>query len=214
MTVLLERATPAQDSSHIAHEVFDDVRGGRPVVVSDVESGRVVLALAAEPATTEEMAFVIRFGSGLVTVSLPADRCRVLGLPPMLPAGDVTPGAPTDFAVSVDAVAGVGTGISAADRARTLRALADDRLGHADFTRPGHVLVVGVAADAAASYGRARELGEVACRTGLSGVVAFTDLVSVRDETQMADAGEAFEFADEHGLRVVTVQQIRGTAAS
>ncbi len=209
MTLLLERAISQQNSSRIAPEVFDDLRAGRPVVVFDAESERVVLALAAEPATTEQMAFVIQFGSGLVTVSLPADRCRVLGLPPMLTAGDVTPGAPTDFAVSVDAVAGVGTGISAADRARTIRALADDALGHADFTRPGHVLVVGVTDDSAVSYGCARELGELVRRAGLSGVVAFADLVSVRDETQMAYVGEAFEFAAEHGLHVVSVQQIR-----
>lgn len=209
MTVTLEHAISQQDSVTTPDPVLGDLRAGRPVVVIDPEAGRVVLALAGETATTEAMAFVVRFGSGLVTATVPVDRCRVLGLPPMLPVSAVTPGAPTDLAVSVDAIDGVGTGISARDRARTMRALADESLGHGDFTRPGHVLVVGVGEDPAHSYGPARELCELSRSAGLSGIMAFADLVSRRDETTMAGVDEAHDFAAEFELQLVWVQYLR-----
>ncbi len=114
------------------------IRSGRPVVVVDADrQNEGDLIFAAEHATTELLAFVIRHTSGFVCVALPADDCNRLDLPPMSYAsGDKYAAA---YRVSVD-LRGRGTGISAADRATTIAALASSSAQSAHFTRPGHVV--------------------------------------------------------------------------
>jgi 3,4-dihydroxy 2-butanone 4-phosphate synthase / GTP cyclohydrolase II len=115
-----------------------------------VAAGRIVLVVddtdrenegdliqAADAASTESVAFMLRHTSGVVCVALPAERCDQLGLPVMVPDNDEPMG--TAFTVTVDLRHGVTTGISAADRAATIRALGDPGTTAADLSRPGHV---------------------------------------------------------------------------
>ncbi len=95
------------------------------------------LIVAAETTTEEQIAFMVRHTSGLICVPLTGDRLDELGLPLMVVQN--TESYRTAFTISVDVIGGTTTGISAADRAATIRALADRRFGAADFARPGHV---------------------------------------------------------------------------
>lgn len=112
---------------------------GRPIVVADDadRENEGDLIVAAEKATAETLAFMVRYTSGVVCVALPAERCDALQLPLMAPHGQDAQG--TAFTVTVDARYGTTTGISAADRATTIRALGSASSTRDDFVRPGHV---------------------------------------------------------------------------
>ncbi len=95
------------------------------------------LIIAAEMATPEALAFMIRYTSGIICVSMPKERCESLGLPAMVQNN--TDPKKTAFTVSVDAIACKTTGISAKDRSITLCSLAHKNTTAGDFSRPGHV---------------------------------------------------------------------------
>ena len=119
-------------------QAIGSVATGHSVIVMD-ESGEVEsnLIVAAEMATPEAMAFLIRYSSGLVCVAMPGDRLDELRLPLMV-ARDA-PGTGTAFTISADYRYGTSTGISACDRSATIRALARASAKADDFVRPGHV---------------------------------------------------------------------------
>src|SRR5882757_7959647 len=117
-----------------------DIAAGKAVVVVDDEDreNEGDLIFAAERATPELVSFMVRYTSGYICVALTEDDCDRLDLPPMYHSnGDAFR---TAFTVTVDAKAGVTTGISATDRAYTIRLLADVGAVARDFVRPGHVL--------------------------------------------------------------------------
>lgn len=97
------------------------------------------LIIAAQDLTPEKMAFMIRYSSGLICAPLSLDRASQLELPPMVPDGQNTDPNRTAYTVSVDAAAGVTTGISAQDRARTCNILASPDRTAGDLRRPGHI---------------------------------------------------------------------------
>jgi 3,4-dihydroxy 2-butanone 4-phosphate synthase / GTP cyclohydrolase II len=115
------------------------LRRGEFVVVADDEEreNEGDLIIAAESLSTDKLAFMLRHTSGVVCVALTARRANELALPLMVPENNEPHR--TQFTVSVDLAAGISTGISAADRSRSIRALADRTLGAASFSRPGHV---------------------------------------------------------------------------
>ncbi|MCU1611367.1 MAG: ribA, partial [Pseudonocardiales bacterium] len=117
-----------------------DVASGRPVIVVDDEEreNEGDLIFAAARATPELLAFTVRYTSGYVCVALTGDDCDRLDLPPMFHTNQDKRG--TAYTVTVDAREGVTTGISAADRAHTIRLLADPDSKSVDFARPGHVV--------------------------------------------------------------------------
>jgi 3,4-dihydroxy 2-butanone 4-phosphate synthase / GTP cyclohydrolase II len=172
------------------------------VVILRMRDGTARLLMAAEHATASRIAFYVRHTSGLIAVALPADRCDELDLPPM-----VTGDSCTVFAVAVDAAAGISTGISAIDRAVTIRALALCGAKTTDFRRPGHVLVL-----RARSRGLLEHLGEAEsaidlCRmAGLRQAGAVADLLS--QDGDVACGAAVDRFAAEHGLVMVSVDQI------
>lgn len=122
------------------------LRTGSPVVVVNGTDDQVVadVVIAAAHATPHWTAWLVRFTSGLICAALPAWRAEELDLPTMARDDDSNVEAPA-FAVAVDAASGIGTGISATDRARTARVLASDSSRPSDLVRPGHVLPVRVA---------------------------------------------------------------------
>jgi 3,4-dihydroxy-2-butanone 4-phosphate synthase len=121
---------------NLALEAF---RNGQFVIVTDDLSreNEGDLIIAAANLATDQMAFMIRYTSGVVCVALENNRARALNLPPMVTRNEDVK--QTAFTVSVDAKAGLTTGISAAERANTIRALADLNSNEYDFIRPGHV---------------------------------------------------------------------------
>jgi len=164
------------------------------------------LVLAGERATTAQVAFMVRNTSGFLCVAMTGDRLRELCIP--LQVGDLGgDDASAAFAVSVDVRRGTTTGISAADRATTMLALADPGTRAQDLDRPGHVVPT-----------RTRPGGvfERRCHTeaatdllrlsGLNPVAAFAELV--RDDGPVADRHDVVAFATEHGLAVVTIDDV------
>src|SRR6201990_3069062 len=117
-----------------------DIAAGKAVVVIDDEDreNEGDLIFAAEKATPELVAFMVRYTSGYLCVPLSGDVCARLGLLPMYAVNQDKH--QTAYTVTVDAKKGVGTGISAMDRATTMRLLADPDAVADDFTRPGHVV--------------------------------------------------------------------------
>ena len=186
-----------------------DIAAGRAVVVVDDEDreNEGDLIFAAELATPELVAFMVRYTSGYICVPLPEEDCDRLDLPPMFHTNQDKRG--TAYTVTVDAREGVTTGISATDRARTIRLLASAESSPVDFTRPGHVVPL-----------RAREGGvlrrtghteaavDLARMAGLRPAGVLCELVSQKDEGDMARLEECKAFAQEHGLSIISIADL------
>src|ERR1700753_193583 len=127
------------ESHRLVESVIDAFKRGEIVVVTDDDDreNEGDLFVAASLCTPEKMAFIIRHPSGSVCAPLAPEDARRLHLDPMVAMNDAPLG--TAFTVSVDARHGLTTGISAEERANTVRALANGNYGAADFVRPGHV---------------------------------------------------------------------------
>ncbi|MFC9833017.1 3,4-dihydroxy-2-butanone-4-phosphate synthase [Rhodococcus sp. NPDC127530] len=190
-----------EQQGYSGSDVTRHLAAGRPVVVSRPHRHGFVV-VAAHDASTTAAAFVIRHSSGFVQIALPRRRCEELLLPPMNPFD--TGGA--RMCVGVDAVRGTGTGISAADRATTARALVDPVTGPGDLTRPGHLVPVCVdhrdtdMRDSAAAIAL-----DLTRRTGLPPGALFADLVGMADPTRMMNHTECVVFSGTHNLPLVTV---------
>jgi 3,4-dihydroxy 2-butanone 4-phosphate synthase/GTP cyclohydrolase II len=177
------------------------VRNGEPVVLVSRSRGDIVVA--AEAMTSSLMSFMVRHTSGLVYVAMPVARTLLLGLPPMVASGRRSRETVT---VTVDAMAGVGTGISAADRSRTIRCLAGVGSHPDDFSRPGHG--VPVAIDPTSDIGKPTLLShalELVSRTSALPAVASATVVSSRRPTELADRDELIAFARARDLAYVIV---------
>ncbi|GAB2470075.1 GTP cyclohydrolase II [Xylanimonas ulmi] len=180
---------------------------GLPVLVADAEDreAEVDVVMAARHAEERWVAWTVRHTSGYLCAPMPAARADALGLPLMVT--DSRDPRRTAYTVSVDAASGVTTGISAADRARTLRVLADPTTAPTDLIRPGHVLPLravpgGVLerpghTEAAVDLVRAAGAGEV----GLIGEL-------VRDDGAMVRLAEARAFAAAEGLELLTIADL------
>jgi 3,4-dihydroxy 2-butanone 4-phosphate synthase / GTP cyclohydrolase II len=183
-------------------------RGGIAVVVDDEErENEGDLVMAAEFATGEAIAFIVRHTSGFLCVAMPADRADHLDLPPMVTPSANSEALGTAFGISVDAKDGVTTGISAADRAVTARLLAAPESTAADLVRPGHVLPLRARAGGVLERPGHTEATVDLCR--LAGVTPVGVLCELLDEDgSMARRPALFAFAREHGLPIITVRQL------
>ncbi|GAA2345179.1 bifunctional 3,4-dihydroxy-2-butanone-4-phosphate synthase/GTP cyclohydrolase II [Saccharopolyspora halophila] len=186
-----------------------DIAAGRPVIVVDDEDreNEGDLIFAAEKATPELVAFMVRYTSGYICVGMPGEDCDRLNLPPMYHTNEDRKG--TAYTVTVDAAEGVSTGISAADRAKTLRILARDDAEPEDLTRPGHVVPL-----RARDGGVLRRPGhteasiDLARLAGLRPAGALCEIVSQKSEGDMARRDELEVFADEHDLALITIADL------
>lgn len=184
-----------------------DIAAGRAVVVVDDEDreNEGDLIFAASKATPELMGFTIRYTSGVICVPMLGTELDRLDLPPMTVVNEDRKG--TAFAVSVDARHGVTTGISAAERAHTARVLADSATEAYELSRPGHVFPL-----------RAREGGvlrrpghteaaiDLARLAGLTPAGVLCEIV--HDDGSMMRAPALREFADEHGLAMISIADL------
>ncbi|QUH05971.1 bifunctional 3,4-dihydroxy-2-butanone-4-phosphate synthase/GTP cyclohydrolase II [Saccharopolyspora erythraea] len=186
-----------------------DIAAGRPVIVVDDEDreNEGDLIFAAEMATPEMVAFMVRYTSGYICVALTGEDCDRLDLPPMYHWNQDRKG--TAYTVTVDAAEGVSTGISAADRAHTLKVLAHADSAADDLNRPGHVVPL-----RARDGGVLRRPGhteaavDLSRLAGLRPVGALCEIVSQKSEGDMARRDELEVFADEHDLALITIADL------
>ena len=188
-------------------EALAALRTGRPVLVADNEDreneGDVILA--AETLSTEWMAWTIRHSSGYICAPMPQEVADRLSLPLMV--ADNHDPLRTAYTVTVDAAAGVTTGISAADRACTVRTLADPAATPERLIRPGHVLPLRARAGGVLERPGHTEAAVDLCRlAGLSPVGAIGELVN--DDGTMMRLPDVLAIGAEHDLPVITVAQL------
>jgi 3,4-dihydroxy 2-butanone 4-phosphate synthase / GTP cyclohydrolase II len=190
-----------------APELLAELRAGRPVIVVDDEDreNEGDFVFAAEHATPELLAFTIRHSGGIVCVAMPDELADRLELPPMVARN--TARRETAFTVSIEATEGISTGISAADRAHTIRLTARPEARAADLSRPGHVFPL-----CARDGGVLRRAGHTEaavdlCRlAGLQPVGALSEVM--RDDGHMMRLPELRRFAAEHGLKIGTIADL------
>jgi 3,4-dihydroxy 2-butanone 4-phosphate synthase len=202
-TLLAQFGSSAQRVEH----ALDALRHGRGVLVTDNEEreNEGDIFFAAEFLTNEQMALLIREGSGIVCLCLPEERVQTLDLPMMVDIN--TSSFQTPFTVSIEAAAGVTTGVSAADRVTTVKAATADQACPEDIRRPGHVFPL-----------RAKR-GGVLERPGhtesnvdlmrLAGLKPYGVLCELTNpDGTMARLPEIVDFAEKHHMPVVTVDDI------
>ena len=184
-----------------------DIAAGRPVVVVDdanrENEGDIIIAAAMM--TPELMAFMIRYTSGVICVPLLAETLDRLQLPLMTPHN--TERMRTAFTVSVDARDGTTTGISAADRARTVRTLVDSATESYELVRPGHIFPLRYAEGGVLRRpGHTEAAVDLARLAGLTPAGVLAEVVN--DDGTMARLPALREFADAHGLALISIAQL------
>ena len=186
-----------------------DIAAGKAVVVVDDEDreNEGDLIFAAEKATPELVAFMVRYTSGYLCVPLEGDDCDRLGLPPMFSQNQDKHG--TAYTVTVDARDGVTTGISAADRATTMRLLADPAATAQELTRPGHVVPLRAKEGGVLRRpGHTEAAVDLAKLAGLRPAGAICEIVSQKEDGSMAQTDELRVFADEHDLAMISIADL------
>jgi 3,4-dihydroxy 2-butanone 4-phosphate synthase/GTP cyclohydrolase II len=184
-------------------EAIEDIRNGKIIIVVDDydRENEGDFVVAAEKITTEIVNFMAKYGRGLICASIPESRCKELNLELMV--GKNTALHETPFTVSVDLIGqGCTTGISAADRAKTIFALVDDNTKAEDLGRPGHIFPL-----------MARENGVLRRAGHTEAVVDLTKpggaLVEImNDDGTMARLPQLMEIADKFGLKIISIEDL------
>ena len=188
-------------------EAIDDIEKGRMVILVDDEDreNEGDLCMAAEKVTPEAVNFMAKYGRGLICLSLTPERVEELKLPMM--TDDNTSSFGTAFTVSIEAKKGVTTGISAADRARTILTAIDPKKTTEDIARPGHIFPLrarrgGVLQRAGQTEGSV----DLAKMAHLYPAGVICEIMS--DDGTMARVPELMEFAKKHNLKIVTIKDL------
>jgi 3,4-dihydroxy 2-butanone 4-phosphate synthase/GTP cyclohydrolase II len=188
-------------------EILAELRGGRMVVMLDDEEreNEGDLIMAAQLATAESVAFMIRHTSGIICVSMDPEQLARLELPQMVPNNDEA--YRTAFTVSVDYRFGTTTGVSSSDRATTIRALVDPASSAQDFARPGHIFPLrprrgGVLIRA----GHTEAAMDLCLLAGLRPAGVLCELMN--DDGSMARRAHIEAFAREHALKIGTIADL------
>jgi 3,4-dihydroxy 2-butanone 4-phosphate synthase / GTP cyclohydrolase II len=188
-------------------EAIEEIRAGRMVVVCDDEDreNEGDLTLAAQFATPEAINFMAKEGRGLICLALPPERCDELGLD-LMAAKNESP-FETAFTVSIEAREGVTTGISAADRARTVQVAIDPHTAPRDLVQPGHVFPLKAKPGGVLERtGQTEAAVDLARLAGLnpSGVICEV----MNDDGSMARVPDLQRYCARHGLKMITVADL------
>jgi 3,4-dihydroxy 2-butanone 4-phosphate synthase/GTP cyclohydrolase II len=185
------------------------IHDGEMIILTDDEDreNEGDLCMAADAVTPDAINFMAKHGRGLICLSLTEERLQELRIPMMVPDGDNTTTFGTAFTISIEARQGVTTGISAADRAHTIRVAIDDESRPHDLSRPGHIFPLrartgGVLRRAGQTEGSV-DLARLAGRNA-SGVICEI----MNDDGSMARMPDLVEFARQHGLVIVTIADL------
>jgi len=207
MTAALPAAplSPVQISP--VEDIVADMRAGRIVILVDEEDreNEGDLVLAAEHVTAEAINFMARFGRGLICLTLTRDRCERLRLPPMVARNGTKMG--TAFTVSIEAAEGVTTGISAADRARTVQAAVAADAQASDLVQPGHIFPLQAVDGGVLMRAGHTEAGcDLAAMAGCTPAAVICEIM--KDDGTMARLPDLQLFAAAHGLKIGTIADL------
>ncbi len=188
-------------------EVIADLRDGKMVILVDEEDreNEGDLVLAADFVTPEAINFMARYGRGLICLTLTERKCVSLNLPPMVTNNSSPLG--TNFTVSIEAAEGVTTGISAADRARTVRAAVRADAGPADIVQPGHIFPLMAQNGGVLVRAGHTEAGcDLAQLAGVTPAAVICEIL--KDDGEMARLPDLVEFGKQHGLKIGTIADL------
>ena len=188
-------------------DIVADMRAGRMVVLIDEEDreNEGDLVLAADHVTADAINFMARFGRGLICLTLTRERCELLDLPPMSTRNGTKYS--TAFTVSIEAAEGVTTGISAADRARTVQAAVAKTATVNDLVQPGHVFPLQAVDGGVLMRAGHTEAGcDLAAMAGCSPSAVICEIMN--DDGTMARLPDLLTFAAEHGLKIGTIADL------
>ncbi|HSW18297.1 MAG TPA: bifunctional 3,4-dihydroxy-2-butanone-4-phosphate synthase/GTP cyclohydrolase II [Ramlibacter sp.] len=188
-------------------DIVADMRAGRIVILVDEEDreNEGDLVLAADHVTPEAINFMARFGRGLICLTLTRERCELLRLPPMVARNGTKHS--TAFTVSIEAAEGVTTGISAADRARTVQAAVARNARAESLVQPGHIFPLQAVDGGVLMRAGHTEAGcDLASMAGLSPASVICEIM--KDDGTMARLPDLQVFAAEHGLKIGTIADL------
>ena len=188
-------------------DIVADMRAGRMVILVDEEDreNEGDLVLAADQVTPEAINFMARFGRGLICLTLTRERCERLQLPPMVARNGDKKG--TAFTVSIEAAEGVTTGISAADRSRTIEAAVAPGALPTDLVQPGHIFPLQAVEGGVLMRAGHTEAGcDLAAMAGCSPASVICEIMN--DDGTMARLPDLQIFAAEHGLKIGTIADL------
>jgi len=188
-------------------QAIAEIAKGRMVIVVDDEDreNEGDLTMAAEAITPEAVAFIRKYASGVICVPMTAKHLDSLSLPQMVALNEARLG--TAFTVSVDAREGITTGISAADRARTIHVLADPQSRPADLVKPGHIFPLRAREGGVLVRAGQTEAAVDLCRlAGLREVGVICEITNA--DGSMSRLPELKRFAKRHGLSMITVKEL------
>lgn len=194
-------------SLNTTEEIIKDLRRGKMVIIMDDEDreNEGDLIMVAEKVTREAINFMARYGRGLICLTLSRERCRQLRLPLMVSANDSVHS--TNFTVSVEAAEGVTTGISAADRATTIRVAVAEDAQPQDLVQPGHVFPLMAQPGGVLVRAGHTEAGCDLAR--LAGMQPASVIVEILNEDgTMARRPDLEAFARTHGLKIGTIADL------
>jgi 3,4-dihydroxy 2-butanone 4-phosphate synthase/GTP cyclohydrolase II len=188
-------------------KAIEDIKRGRGVIVVDDEDreNEGDFIAAAEAVTPEMIAFMLRRTSGIICVPLTEERAAELDLPMMVEINTARHGTP--FTVSIDYLHGTSTGVSAADRARTILAMTDPNAKGADFARPGHIFPLrAVAEGVLRRAGHTEAAVDLARMAGFQPIGVLCELIN--EDGSMARVPELKKMAEEFDLKMISVQDL------
>jgi len=188
-------------------DIVAEMRAGRIVILVDEEDreNEGDLVLASDHVTPEAINFMARFGRGLICLTLTRERCEFLKLPPMAARNGTVYS--TAFTVSIEAAEGVTTGISAADRARTVQVAVDRKSQPADLVQPGHIFPLQAVDGGVLMRAGHTEAGcDLAAMAGCSPSSVICEIM--KDDGTMARLPDLQLFAAEHGLKIGTIADL------
>ena len=202
MTQATTFAQPGTAPISPVEDIVADLRAGRMVILVDEEDreNEGDLMIVADHISPEAINFMARHGRGLVCLTLTRERCEQLGLPPM--TGHNGARFATAFTVSIEAAEGVTTGISAADRARTVKAAVHGR--RQDIVQPGHIFPIQAVDGGVLMRAGHTEAGcDLAAMASCSPAAVICEIMN--DDGTMARLPDLQRFAAEHGLKIGTI---------
>ena len=188
-------------------DIVADMRAGRMVILIDEEDreNEGDLVLAADHVTPDAINFMARYGRGLICLTLTRERCELLQLPPMAMRNGTKHS--TAFTVSIEAAEGVTTGISAADRARTVQAAVAKNATVNDLVQPGHIFPLQAVGGGVLMRAGHTEAGcDLASMAGCSPAAVICEIM--KDDGTMARLPDLQLFAAEHGLKIGTIADL------
>ncbi|WP_426148393.1 bifunctional 3,4-dihydroxy-2-butanone-4-phosphate synthase/GTP cyclohydrolase II [Polaromonas sp. DSR2-3-2] len=188
-------------------DIVADMRAGRMVILVDEEDreNEGDLVLAADHVTPEAINFMARFGRGLICLTLTRERCERLHLPPMVARNGAQYS--TAFTVSIEAAEGVTTGISAADRSRTVQAAVASDAKASDLVQPGHIFPLQAVDGGVLMRAGHTEAGcDLAGMAGCSPAAVICEIMN--DDGTMARLPDLQVFAAAHGLKIGTIADL------